>query len=175
MYRKNKENVKTGAKSPSAQAMTQASLAWTHHYNLLSSYLLESKQYPEKIVNTFFCVCFFLYVNNIRYTLPRTDKNDLKADHTMANVWKHELEADFAPHIAASVCSTYTFEVWSFYLNTTHHGHFAYHSGRFTLANPKISNAFSPTFQSLSIYYQPNLWLSGLEHLASFWVVSGLS
>ena len=30
-------------------------------------------------------------------------------------------------------------------------------------------------FQVLCIYYQPNLKLSSLEHLASFWEVSGLS
>ena len=50
-----------------------------------------------------------------------------------------------------------------------------YHSGNFIWANPKISSSFSPILPSLCIQYQPNLWLSGLEHLASYQEVIGLS
>ena len=49
-----------------------------------------------------------------------------------------------------------------------------WHSGRFVWANPKISNNFWHIFpRFFCIYYQTNLWLSGLKHLTS--EVSGLS
>ena len=39
----------------------------------------------------------------------------------------------------------------------------------------KYVTLFHLFFQVMCIYYQPNLWLSGLEHLASIWEVSRLS
>ena len=50
-----------------------------------------------------------------------------------------------------------------------------YHSGRFIWANSKISNTFSLIFPSFVYVLSTKLWLSGLEHLASFWEVSGFS